>query len=80
MAFNQPLSFETSSVTDMTTMFWVRSARALAPAAFSWALPVHAACAATAPTPSRLPSCTSPRIICPPFDLQGASSLSDANK
>jgi len=30
-AFNQPLSFDTSKVTDMTYMFYVRSARALAP-------------------------------------------------
>jgi len=30
-AFNQPLSFDTSSVTDMYRMFYVRSARALAP-------------------------------------------------
>ena len=28
--FNQPLSFDTSSVTDMHHMFYVRSARALA--------------------------------------------------
>jgi hypothetical protein len=30
-AFNQPLSFDTSSVTNMYAMFVVRSARALAP-------------------------------------------------
>jgi hypothetical protein len=30
-AFNQPLSFNTSKVTNMNYMFWVRSARALAP-------------------------------------------------
>ena len=30
-AFNQPLSFDTSKVTDMNRMFEVRSARALAP-------------------------------------------------
>ena len=30
-AFNQPLSFDTSKVTDMVRMFSVRSARALAP-------------------------------------------------
>ena len=30
-AFNQPLSFDTSKVTDMRYMFNVRSARALAP-------------------------------------------------
>ena len=30
-AFNQPLSFDTSKVTNMSFMFYVRSARALAP-------------------------------------------------
>jgi hypothetical protein len=30
-AFNQPLSFDTSKVTNMNQMFSVRSARALAP-------------------------------------------------
>ena len=30
-AFNQPLSFDTSSVTNMYWMFFVRSTRALAP-------------------------------------------------
>eukprot|EP00964_Phaeocystis_antarctica_P081544 scaffold51015_cov63-Phaeocystis_antarctica.AAC.1 len=43
-AFNQPLSFDTSKVTDMWGMFRVRSARALAPTALSRALPVRAAC------------------------------------
>ena len=50
-AFNQPLSFDTSKVTNMEYMFTVRSARALAPTALSQALPVHAACAAIAPRP-----------------------------
>ena len=38
-AFNQPLSFETSSVTIMYLMFYVRSARALPPTALSQDLP-----------------------------------------
>jgi len=50
-AFNQPLSFDTSSVTNMERMFQVRSARALAPAALSRALPVHAGCVATTQRP-----------------------------
>eukprot|EP00964_Phaeocystis_antarctica_P100069 scaffold65777_cov53-Phaeocystis_antarctica.AAC.2 len=29
--FNQPLSFDTSSVTNMQAMLWVRSARTLGP-------------------------------------------------
>ena len=44
--FNQPLSFDTSKVTDMRHMFTVRSARALPPTALSRALPAHAACVA----------------------------------
>ena len=46
-AFNQPLSFDTSKVTDMRYMFMVRSARALTPTALSRALLVHANCVAT---------------------------------
>ena len=48
-AFNQPLSFDTSSVTNMIRMFNVRSARALWPPALSRALPVHAACVTATP-------------------------------
>jgi hypothetical protein len=67
-AFNQPLSFDTSKVTDMYAMFHVRSARALAPnLALSGAFPVHADAAASYPL-SRLPARTSPPIIyTPPF-------------
>jgi len=36
-AFNQPLSFDSSNVTDMRNMFYVRSARALGPQALSQA-------------------------------------------
>ena len=50
-AFNQPLSFDTSSVTTMQDMFKVRSARALSPPALSRALPVHAACVAATQRP-----------------------------
>ena len=39
-AFNQPLTFDTSSVTSMIGMFRVRSARALwPPTAFGWTPP-----------------------------------------
>jgi hypothetical protein len=55
-AFNQPLSWDTSSVTDMNYMFQVRSARAPASRLHSWVLCLHPACAAAAPTPSRLPA------------------------
>jgi hypothetical protein len=52
-AFNQPLSWDTSKVTNIAGMFDVRSARALTPNSLESALlPVHAACAATAPRPT----------------------------
>ena len=57
-AFNQALSFNMSSVTNMQSMFAVRSARALAPTALSRALPVHAACAAVAPATPSLIACS----------------------
>ena len=68
-AFNQPLSFDTSSVTDMRYMFQVRSVHALARPAFT-ARPSRRACRsrrrrATAP---RLLAHTSLRIVRPPFD------------
>ena len=47
-AFNQPLSFDTSKVTDMGFMFDVRSARALAP---SLEKGLHAACRRSCPPP-----------------------------
>ena len=70
-AFNQPLSFDTSSVTNMYRMFRVRSARALGPQALSQAIPVHAACVPPPHhRPFRLPARTSPpRIACPPLRL-----------
>ena len=46
--FNQPLSFDTSSVTDMYAMFAVRSAQAPAPATHPGPRP-HAACTAAPP-------------------------------
>ena len=55
-AFNQPLSFDTSSVTSMRVMFYVRSARAppgQRPSA-AGSLPAHWAC--TAATPPANPS------------------------
>jgi len=60
-AFNQPLSFDTSKVTNINAMFNVRSARALAPL-LSRSILVHAACAAIAPRP------LTPHRMCPPFD------------
>jgi len=68
-AFNQPLSFDTSSVTRMDYMFQVRSARAPASSLRSWVLPLHAACAAAAPTASRLHARLSPLFLCFPFRL-----------
>eukprot|EP00964_Phaeocystis_antarctica_P103321 scaffold68611_cov53-Phaeocystis_antarctica.AAC.1 len=76
-AFNQPLAFDTSKVTNMDQMFVVRSARALAPS-LGRALAVHAACAAAALCPSRHPARTSPRIVRPPFDSAERGGLQPA--
>jgi hypothetical protein len=68
-AFNQPLSWDTSSVTTMAYMFNVRSARAPASSLHSRVLCLHAASAAAAPTPSRVPARLSPLCLCFPFRL-----------
>ena len=78
-AFNQPLSFDTSSVTTMYQMFEVRSARAL-PSNSTVGSSQHAACAAAAPTPSRLPACMSPLFLCFPFDSAGSVGVQPAAK
>ena len=58
LAFNQPLSFDTSKVTNMGGMFWVRSARALVPSLES--VPSRACqLRCRHPKPSRLPGYTS---------------------
>ena len=68
--FNQPLSFDTSSVKDMSYMFYVRSAHALAPSAFA-AGPSARVCMPLVrcrrPTLSRPPAHTSLRIVRPPL-------------
>ena len=64
-AFNQPLSFDTSSVTNMHYMFSVRSSPC--PARISSpALPCMLP-APRSPATSRLQARTSPRIVCPLF-------------
>ena len=67
-AFNQPLSLDTSSVTDMGSMFYVRSARAL-PSAST----VGASLLLAPPThphpPSRLLARMSPLLLCFPLLL-----------
>ena len=73
-AFNQPLSFDTSKVTDMSYMFYVRSARALAPNSLESGLPRACRLRRRRPTPSRLPARTSPRIARPSFRLGSQSS------
>ena len=63
-AFNQPLSFNTSSVTTMHAMFLVRSARA--PPHRSPFGPSPAGCMHCGrPTPLRLPACMPPASYCP---------------
>ena len=67
-SFNADLSsWDTSSVTNMQEMFGVRSARAPASRLCTWVLCLHPACAATAPTPSRVPARLSPLVLCFPF-------------
>jgi len=68
-AFNQPLSWDTTGITTMNNMFEVRSARAPASRLHSWVLCLHPACAAAAPTPSRVPARLSPLFLCFPFRL-----------
>jgi len=68
-AFNQPLSWDTSSVTTMYEMFYVRSARAPASGLHTWVLCLHPACAAATPTPSRVHARLAPLFSCFPFRL-----------
>jgi hypothetical protein len=74
-AFNQPLSFDTSKVTNMINMFWVRPARALAPQVLSRTFFVHAASAAATPCPP--PPGLAPRPIshAPPLTRQNAHAF-----
>jgi len=68
-AFNQPLSLDTSKVTNMDYMFYVRPARALAPNSLESGLRRACRLRRRRPTPSRLPARTSPRIACPSLRL-----------
>ena len=79
-AFNQPLTFDTSSVTDMQYMFRVRSARALAPGLQSDPPCVHAACATPPPHTPSPPS--GPHLaryhMLPMFDPAGGVGIQSA--
>ena len=85
-AFNQPLSFDTSKVTNTGFMFSVRSARAPnlqvrpSPSApHAYRLRRYRPHAPTpSRLPSRLPSRTSPRFVCPAFDLAERAHLQPA--
>ena len=72
-AFNQPLSFETSSVTNMGRMFQVRSHPRCLRRFCSRALPCTLR-ASRSPAASRLPARTSFRTVCPPFDPRQRAS------
>jgi hypothetical protein len=64
-AFNQPLSFDTSSVTNMYMMFAVRSARALTPKPWVGpSVPRARRLRCPRPTPPASRPCTSPHIAC----------------
>ena len=66
-AFNQPLSVDTSSVTDMRYMFSVRSALRLAPCyPQSGPSPVHASAMHRTALPPHVPR-ISPHIVMPSF-------------
>ena len=66
-AFNQPLSFDTSSVTGMSSMFRVRSARALRPTLVGQHLPF--------PNIQQLGPAPYMRLFPPPSTRQGASAF-----
>eukprot|EP00964_Phaeocystis_antarctica_P131836 scaffold95826_cov48-Phaeocystis_antarctica.AAC.1 len=67
-AFNQPLSFDTSSFTTMDSMFSVRSSPR--PAPYLQSSPrLCTLRAPRSPAASRLPARTSSRTACPPFAL-----------
>eukprot|EP00964_Phaeocystis_antarctica_P045733 scaffold26342_cov63-Phaeocystis_antarctica.AAC.1 len=72
-AFNQPLSFDTSSVTDMGYMFYVRSSSCPAPNLQSRPL-LRAVCAAVVHRLLPPDPYTSPRIVCPSFDSRQYAS------
>jgi len=80
--FNADISsWDTSKVTNMQNIFYVRSARALAPNSLeSVALPVHAACAATASRPLPLPGphLAPHRMPLAPFDLAASVGVQPA--
>eukprot|EP00964_Phaeocystis_antarctica_P033174 scaffold18824_cov49-Phaeocystis_antarctica.AAC.2 len=83
VAFNQPVNFNTSRVTNMAGMFLVRSPRVLGPpsppsrgSSVSTPLAPATALRALAPPPSGLH--TSPRIARPTFDSAGRGGLQPA--
>ena len=80
--FNQLVSFDTSSVTDMSDMFSVRSAaRALPPALQSGPPRARATCARRCPTPSSLSRPASNPAPCALLSTrQYTTSLSAANR
>ena len=62
--FNQPLSFNVSSVTDMVQMFYVRSSRALQPAAATAAC-ACASCACACAEATAAAACACASSSCP---------------
>ena len=76
-AFNQPLSFDTSKVTRMSLMFYVRSARDLLPSLES-APPRACRLRRRHPSPSRLLARTSRRTVCPLLNSAGRVGVQPA--
>ena len=78
-AFNQPLSFDTASVTTMDRMFWVRSSPCPAPNLQS-SPSLHAACTAVTRRPPAIRATPPTAAYALRATRQGANSLSNANK
>ena len=75
--FNQPLSLDTSKVTDMQYMFFVRTARAL-PVASALGSTLRAPCAAAAPRPSASRPALSSLFLSFPFHSAGSDGIQPA--
>eukprot|EP00964_Phaeocystis_antarctica_P110368 scaffold74728_cov41-Phaeocystis_antarctica.AAC.1 len=73
LAFNQPLSFDTSSVTSMRYMFGVRSSP-MPSAPNLQSSPPCTLRAPRSPAASCLPARKSSRTVCPPFDSRQLAS------
>ena len=80
-AFNQPLGWDTSRVTDMRQMFWVRCSPRTAPQSAVAALsPARCLHTPRSPAASRLPACSPPRTVCPVLATLGSQRATAFNQ